>query len=74
MLFCFLLRSVGCGSLAPAALSGRRPPGVWDRGPRSGVVWASLPQLDDLDRQAQELDEDAGNDERHAVLLACDGR
>jgi hypothetical protein len=69
---CFI--PVGCGSLAPAAPSGRCPLGVWNWGLRSGIVWASLPELDDLDRQAQELDEDAGNDERHAVLLACDGR
>jgi hypothetical protein len=27
-----------------------------------------------LDRQAQELNEGAGDDERHAVLLASDGR
>jgi hypothetical protein len=69
---CFI--PVGCGSLAQAALSRGCPSGVWDWGLRSGIAWASLPQLDELDRQAQELDEDAGNDERHAVLLACSGR
>jgi hypothetical protein len=68
------LTPVSCGGLAPAGLSGRCPAGAWNGGLRSAIVQASLPQLDELDRQAQELDEDAGNDERHAVLLACRGR
>jgi hypothetical protein len=71
-LFCFI--PVGCRSLAQAPLSRGCPPGVWNWGLHSGIVRASLPQLDELDRQAKELDEDASNDERHAVLLACSGR
>jgi hypothetical protein len=76
-------RSVACGVLAfelnaclcGFAMTGRsRPPGGWNWAPRSGIVGASQPQLDDLDRQAQELDEDADDDEHHAVLLTCDGR
>lgn len=64
---CFI--PYGCLSLVSASRSG-----AWNWGLCSGIVRASLPQLYELDRQAHELDEYAGNDERHVVLLACGSR
>jgi hypothetical protein len=41
----------GCRSLASAPLSGERPPGAWNWGLRSEIIQATLPQLDELDRE-----------------------